>query len=142
MDFIGFDLGKVASQICIITAEGELLEYRIKTDREQLAKLLGGRPQARILIEAGTESEWVARYLEQLGHEVVVAARTMRAYSCCALRPLNTFFAPQAELLQHPPQSRDADAHLSLLGQMGAQLGERGIIAAAHFGTQQFMMCG
>jgi len=73
MDFIGFDLGKVASQICIITAEGELLEYRIKTDREQLAKLLGGRPQARILIEAGTESEWVARYLEQLGHEVVVA---------------------------------------------------------------------
>lgn len=73
MDFIGFDLGKVSSQICIITAEGELLEHRIKTDREQLAKLLGSRPRARILIEAGTESEWVARCLEDLGHEVVVA---------------------------------------------------------------------
>ncbi|MCA1628441.1 MAG: IS110 family transposase [Acidobacteria bacterium] len=73
MDFIGFDLGKVASQICIITADGELLEHRIKTEREQLTKLLGKRPQARILIEAGTESEWVARYLEELGHEVVVA---------------------------------------------------------------------
>jgi transposase len=72
MDFIGFDLGKVSSQICIITAEGELLEYRIKTDRQQLTKLLGERPPARILIEAGTESEWVARHLEELGHEVVV----------------------------------------------------------------------
>lgn len=73
MDFIGFDLGKVASQLCIITQDGELLEHRIKTEREHLAKLLGKRPQARILIEAGTESEWVARYLEELGHEVIVA---------------------------------------------------------------------
>jgi len=73
MDFIGFDLDTVSSQICIITAEGELLEHRIKTAREQLAKLLGERPPARILIEARTESEWVARHLEQLGHEVVVA---------------------------------------------------------------------
>jgi transposase len=34
---------------------------------------LGGRPRARILVEASTESEWVARCLEALGHEVVVA---------------------------------------------------------------------
>jgi transposase len=73
MDFIGFDLGKVSSQICFITSDDELLEHRIKTDREQLARLLGGRPPARILSEAGTQSEWVARYLEQLRHEVVVA---------------------------------------------------------------------
>ncbi|MCA1568690.1 MAG: hypothetical protein LC803_24190 [Acidobacteria bacterium] len=33
MDFIGFDLRKVAGQICIITADGELLEHRIKTER-------------------------------------------------------------------------------------------------------------
>lgn len=73
MDFIGFDLGKISSQLCIITQDGELLEYRIKTNREQLAKLLGSRPLARILIEAGTESEWVARCLEDLDHEVIVA---------------------------------------------------------------------
>jgi len=73
MDFIGFDLGKHLSQICIITSDGELLEHRIKTEREQLNRLLGSRPQARILIEAGTESEWVARLLEALGHEVIVA---------------------------------------------------------------------
>ena len=40
MDFIGFDLGKVASQVCIITQDGELLEHRLKTNREQLTELL------------------------------------------------------------------------------------------------------
>ena len=73
MDFIGFDLGKVSSQLCIITPDGELFEHRLKTNREQLTKLLALRPRARILIEAGTESEWVARHLEALGHEVIVA---------------------------------------------------------------------
>ncbi len=34
MDFIGFDLSKVASQICIVTQDGELLEHRIKTKRK------------------------------------------------------------------------------------------------------------
>ena len=31
------------------------------------------RPRARILIESSTDSEWVARCLEGLGHEVIVA---------------------------------------------------------------------
>jgi transposase len=38
-----------------------------------LAAVLGERAPAKILIEASTESEWVARCLEQLGHQVVVA---------------------------------------------------------------------
>jgi transposase len=73
MDFIGFDLGKVHSQVCIITSDGELIERRLKTDRDSLAEVFATRPRSRILIEAGTESEWVARHLEQLGHEVIVA---------------------------------------------------------------------
>ncbi len=39
MDFIGFDLGKVSSQVCIITTDGELIERRIKTDREMVPPL-------------------------------------------------------------------------------------------------------
>jgi hypothetical protein len=39
MDCIGFDLGKVSSQVCIITEDGELIERRIKTDREGFAHL-------------------------------------------------------------------------------------------------------
>ncbi len=73
MDHIGIDLHKRNSQICILTADGELLEQRIGTSRERFARVLGRRAQARILIEASTESEWVARCLEQLGHQVVVA---------------------------------------------------------------------
>ncbi len=33
----------------------------------------GDRPRAKILLEASTESEWVARRLGSLGHEVLVA---------------------------------------------------------------------
>lgn len=35
--------------------------------------MLGNGPPARVLLEAGTESEWVARHLEQIGHEVIGA---------------------------------------------------------------------
>jgi len=73
MDFIGFDLGKVSIGACLVTGDGELIERRIKTDREHTCELLGSRPPSRILIESGTESEWNARLLEGLGHEVVVA---------------------------------------------------------------------
>ncbi len=73
MENIGIDVHKSESQICILTPIGEVLERRIGTRRERFAEVLGERPRARILIEASTESEWVARCLEELGHEVVVA---------------------------------------------------------------------
>ncbi len=46
MDFIGFDLGKVSSQVCILTEDGELVERRIKTDRGHICELLGTPPPA------------------------------------------------------------------------------------------------
>jgi transposase len=73
MDYIGIDLHKTSSQVCILTEDGELIERRIKTDRESFDKLFGDRPSARILVESSTESEWCARHLEGLGHEVIVA---------------------------------------------------------------------
>lgn len=73
MDHIGIDLHKRESQICIETEFGEIIEKRIRTERERFETLLGNRPRAKILLEAMTESEWVARCLEDLGHEVVVA---------------------------------------------------------------------
>ena len=56
-----------------MTADAEWIEKRIRTDRDRFAALLGARPRAKILIEASTESEWVARCLEAQGHEVIVA---------------------------------------------------------------------
>jgi len=56
MDYIGIDLHKTSSQVCILTADGELIERRIKTDRESFDKLLAGKPPARILVEASTDA--------------------------------------------------------------------------------------
>jgi len=48
-------------------------ERRIRTEPERCAAVLGPRPRASILVEASTHGEWVARCLEVLGHEVIVA---------------------------------------------------------------------
>jgi transposase len=73
MDTIGLDLHKRESQLCIIGEEGDTTEKRIVTSRDRFTAVLGGRARCRILLEASTESEWVARHLESLGHEVIVA---------------------------------------------------------------------
>src|SRR3989442_3589484 len=73
MDHVGLDLGKRESQMAILAEDGELINMRIRTERRRLVEMFGRRPKARILMEASTESEWVARCLEDLGHEVIVA---------------------------------------------------------------------
>ena len=69
---------KKESQICILAEGGELIERRVRTEPACLAEVLGDRVRARILIEASTESEWGARCLEELGHEVIVADASPR----------------------------------------------------------------
>jgi transposase len=73
VDHVGIDLHKRESQICIETGDGEVIEKRIRTERDRFIAVFGTRPRSRILVEAMTESEWVARCLEELGHEVIVA---------------------------------------------------------------------
>jgi transposase len=73
MDFVGIDLYKTSSQICTLSESGELTERRIKSTRASFDEVFAGGPRARILVEASTESEWVAQHLECLGHEVIVA---------------------------------------------------------------------
>ena len=66
MDTIGLDVHKRESQLGIPTAGRELLEQRIVTSRERFTAVPGNRPPAPILVEASTESEWVARHVESL----------------------------------------------------------------------------
>lgn len=73
MDTIGLDLHKRESQLCIGHADGTVTDQRIVTSRERFTALFAGRPQAQVLLEASTESEWVAQHLEALGHAVIVA---------------------------------------------------------------------
>ena len=73
MDDISIDVHKKERQICILAEGGELIERRIRTDPARFAEVLGERPRARIVIEASTDSEWVARCLEGFGHEEIIA---------------------------------------------------------------------
>src|SRR5262245_46231719 len=73
MTTIGLDLHKRESQLCIGFDDGRIEERRLATTRERLSAVLGRLEPARILLEASTESEWVAQCLESFGHEVIVA---------------------------------------------------------------------
>src|SRR5262245_11353066 len=73
MDYGAIDLHKKESQIRIVTKSGQIIDQRIATTRDRFTQVFWGRPRMRVLLEASTESEWVAQHLEQLGHEVIVA---------------------------------------------------------------------
>jgi transposase len=73
MDHAAIDLHKTQSQIRILMDTGAVEECRVPTAREALTKVFGGRPTLQVLIEASTESEWVAAHLETLGQVPIVA---------------------------------------------------------------------
>lgn len=74
MDYGAIDLHMRYSQIRIIDATGAVRrEQRVPTTRERLVKAFADVGPLRILLESGTESEWVAQTLEGAGHTVVVA---------------------------------------------------------------------
>jgi transposase len=70
---VGIDLHKSESQICVLPDQGEAVDVRVRTTRDRLEQTLKPHLGAQVLFESSTESEWVARWLESLGHRVVVA---------------------------------------------------------------------
>ena len=52
MEYGAIDLHKKESQVRILAETGEVIDQRIPTTRDRLTVLFGGRPQARLLIEA------------------------------------------------------------------------------------------
>ena len=98
MEHIGIDVHKKDTQICILTEDGKLIERRVRTLAERFGEVLGQRSRARILLEASTESEWVARCLEGLGHEVIVADLPLRGrpLSSTRCRPPPTRRSPKS----------------------------------------------
>jgi transposase len=74
MVYGAIDLHMRYSWIRIIDTNGVVQrEQRVPTSRERLVQAFGGWGGMRILLETGTESEWVAEALESAGHEVIVA---------------------------------------------------------------------
>lgn len=74
MVYGAIDLHMRYSQIRIIDANGTVLrDARVVTTCERLTAIFAAHGPMRILLETGTESEWVAQALEAAGHEVIVA---------------------------------------------------------------------
>jgi transposase len=71
---VGIDLGDRKSVLCVLDAEGEVLQRQtIPTTPRALQRVFAALAPARIALEVGTHSPWIARLLESLGHEVLVA---------------------------------------------------------------------
>jgi transposase len=80
MEYGAIDLHLRRSQVRIIDEQEQVvLDRRVDTTRAEFERLFGGRARMRILIESSTESEWVAQYLEGLGHEAMVVDPTYAA---------------------------------------------------------------
>ena len=73
MEYGAIDLHLRHSQVRIVRADGSVvLDRRIRTTPEGLTTVFGGRARMRVIVETGTESEWVAQTVEACGHEVIV----------------------------------------------------------------------
>jgi transposase len=71
---LGIDLGDKKHAICAIDACGTIIDERsITNHRESLRRLSLKHPKALIAMEVGTHSPWISRFLEGLGHRVLVA---------------------------------------------------------------------
>lgn len=71
---VGIDVHKKASQVCVKDQAGTVVyESVVRTNREALTERLGAFAKAKVVLESSTSSEWVARCLESLDFEVIVA---------------------------------------------------------------------
>jgi transposase len=71
---IGIDLGDKMSRYLILNEEGLAVEEgSFRNQAESIAKHFGNRGRARVAMEVGTQSAWIAREFAKLGHEVIVA---------------------------------------------------------------------
>jgi transposase len=74
VDTVAIDLGDELSQFCALDREGRcVITGQVRTNREELKCWVERLRPERVVIEAGTHSPWVSRYLCSLGWRVVVA---------------------------------------------------------------------
>jgi len=70
---IGFDLGAEQSVACVLDRAGEVVERAtIGMTPAEIDAAFRGRARATIVVEACTQSNWIARQIEGLGHEILV----------------------------------------------------------------------
>jgi len=71
---IGIDLGDRLSRYCILDEAGVVVEEgSFRNQAASIEKHFGGGCGARVALEVGTQSAWIAEALKKLGYEVIVA---------------------------------------------------------------------
>lgn len=71
---IGMDLGDKKHDLCVLDAEGQVVERKtLSNTAEALTKYFSRCASCVVALEAGTHSGWISRLLESLGHKVIVA---------------------------------------------------------------------
>ena len=72
--FAGMDIGDRYSEICILDAQGEIVEQRrVASTESSLIKYFSPKLPITVAMETGFHSPWMSRALSALGAEVIVA---------------------------------------------------------------------
>ena len=120
---VGIDLGDKVSHYAVLGKGKEFLdEGKIPTTEEGFRRQFGHWKPARIALEAGTHSRWVAPLLSGMGHEVIVAnprqlkalTQSTRKNDAEDARKLALYARADVGILQ-PVQQRSQEAQRELL---------------------------
>lgn len=76
MQHIAIDLGGMESQVCVRTADGQIVQER-KVATRSLGKYLQGQPTSRVVVETCAEAFQVADMAQSCEHEVRVVPATL-----------------------------------------------------------------
>lgn len=124
MEHAAIDLGRPYSVVCYLE-QGHKVLRRFRLSPAGLDRWFKEREHCRVLIESATESEWVARYLEGLGHEVVVADPNYAAMYAERTRRVKTDKRDAEALFEanrtgvYRPAHRRSDAQRRVIEQLG-----------------------
>ena len=120
---VGIDLGDKVSHFAVLGKGKEFLEEgKIATTEDGFRRQFGHWKPARIALEAGTHSRWVAPLLSGMGHEVIVAnprqlkalTQSTRKNDAEDARKLALYARADVGILQ-PVQQRSQEAQRELL---------------------------
>ena len=76
MDHVAIDLGARKSQICVRSADGEIVEEK-RLETWDLKQYLASRPKSRVIVETCAEAFGVAEAARELGHETRIVPATL-----------------------------------------------------------------
>jgi len=78
---IGMDLGDKKHTVCVLGAEGDVIDRReISNTRQGIERLMSKYAEALVVMESGTHSPWISRFMEAGGCRVLVGnPRKLRA---------------------------------------------------------------